>query len=423
MEAFLSARLIDVEGHPNDPQVSISQTGELMLQLNRVDREMWLQQPMSIGMTVDIALDPQSIDEPLLFQQEKGAWFQSTVRITLLGNAEETLITEVHQYAELGRFFVDLSPLQQTAPSRAVIQPPYPQHMLLAFYYPWFPDYGWSDTTLASDRPLVPISSLDPEAVAWQIEQARSAGIDGFIMSYNSDWSDDRLRILLACAQQQDFKVSLYLETLDSGGPVWPPGTLEDWIARAHGLFSDHPAFLKNNGEPVMFIFSSAATSAETWRSIFGSLHRRGVEFLYVGMGYDLALLDTFDGFHEYGLWQSEHLADVYIATGKAVDYYGALSASNQDGPKIWVATVSPGFDSTPYDGGSHTFSVDRNEGNYYRSTFQAALVSDPDWIVITSWNEYGENTHIEPSIRDGFTMLNITREYAERWEANRSIP
>ena len=47
----------------------------------------------------------------------------------------------------------------------------------------------------------------------------------------------------------------------------------------------------------------------------------------------------------------------------------------------------------------------------------EAALQSDPDWIFITTWNEWWEHTHIEPSEQFGDQYLQITREFADRWK------
>lgn len=44
-------------------------------------------------------------------------------------------------------------------------------------------------------------------------------------------------------------------------------------------------------------------------------------------------------------------------------------------------------------------------------------LASDPDWILIATWNEWWETTHIEPSQAFGDLYLGLTREYAVRWK------
>ena len=84
---------------------------------------------------------------------------------------------------------------------------------------------------------------------------------------------------------------------------------------------------------------------------------------------------------------------------------------------KIWVATVQPGYDDTLMrDPG---YVLGREDGALYRSTFDAALGSDPQWVFITSWNEWWEHTHIEPSVNFGHQYLQITGGYAGRWEGH----
>ncbi len=47
----------------------------------------------------------------------------------------------------------------------------------------------------------------------------------------------------------------------------------------------------------------------------------------------------------------------------------------------------------------------------------EAALHSDPDWIFITTWNDWWEHTHSEPSEQFGDECLHITREFGHRWK------
>jgi hypothetical protein len=269
-----------------------------------------------------------------------------------------------------------------------------------------------------SDQPMIHINSMDAEDVAWQIDQAMSAGIDGFIMSYNSDWSDDRARLLLDVAEEKGFRISFLLETLNSGGPAWEPEILEAWIARADTVFADSPAFLRVDGKPVMFIYSSGALPLETWEESFSRLEERGVDFFYIGMGYDLANLVVFEGVFDYAVQSYPNLYDLYQNTSRSIRNYQLLAPPGTGITPIWVATISPGFDSTPYRLAiPHDFSVPRGTGEYYLQSMEAALASDPDWVVITSWNEYGENTHIEPSQRDGSTFLDLTRSFVDEWK------
>ena len=96
---------------------------------------------------------------------------------------------------------------------------------------------------------------------------------------------------------------------------------------------------------------------------------------------------------------------------------------------KLWVATANPGWNDTAgynkpqcptYRAGDITpFVVDRRDGARYVETFEAAIASQPDWVLITSFNEWGEGTQVEPSAcyGDPNLYLNLTRELAARFE------
>jgi hypothetical protein len=41
-------------------------------------------------------------------------------------------------------------------------------------------------------------------------------------------------------------------------------------------------------------------------------------------------------------------------------------------------------------------------------------MAAQPDWILVTSWNEFWENTHIEPSVFYGRRYQSRTRTWSE---------
>jgi hypothetical protein len=78
-------------------------------------------------------------------------------------------------------------------------------------------------------------------------------------------------------------------------------------------------------------------------------------------------------------------------------------------GRRIATATVMPGYDETRLGRDSRRV-VDREGGEFYDRQWQAALATNPDWVVITSWNEWAENTQIEAGQRFGETYIWRTR-------------
>jgi hypothetical protein len=91
-----------------------------------------------------------------------------------------------------------------------------------------------------------------------------------------------------------------------------------------------------------------------------------------------------------------------------------------EDGGAVRVFTVCPGYDDT------HIASPQRSQSRYritsrrgtrtYEHMQQVALGLEPspDLIVVTSFNEFHENTHIEPSLAFGDTFLSSTRSFKE---------
>ncbi len=84
------------------------------------------------------------------------------------------------------------------------------------------------------------------------------------------------------------------------------------------------------------------------------------------------------------------------------LDQMGAAVHANQG---IWIAPAAPGFDARLIEG---TRVIDRMNGETFIKELETAYGSAPDAIGIISWNEFSENTHIEPSERYGMGALEI---------------
>ena len=74
---------------------------------------------------------------------------------------------------------------------------------------------------------------------------------------------------------------------------------------------------------------------------------------------------------------------------------------------------MSPGYDDSRLDRET-TLVVGRANGGLYDAQWQAAVAAQPDWILVTSWNEFWENTHIEPSVLFGRRYQVRTRAWSE---------
>ena len=380
----------------------------------------------TVTATVDYALAATSLDQPLSCSLEKGAWNSSNLQVSVvLANGQAQTLLKVTHNGYVAVFpnavpaTVDLSPLKSISPSQG------PQFstgpLVWAIYYPWYGLDGWSWPRY-SDNPSIPYASTDPVAIARQVAQAQAAGVDGFICSWAgpTGWlGPEPMDTLLGIASQRGFKVTVYLEILDTNGKPQPASVISAWIAYLISTYGNNPAFYKFNGKPLIVVWASTSVTLDAWGSIFSSLHGQGLDASYIAMGYDTSALSLFDGLHQYAVSGIPNLAATEASVGVAVHGYPLLAATPS--PKIWAATVQPGFDNRAFAAavpGAGTPAVyDRANGALYRSTIDAALGSNPDWVIITSWNEWNENTEIEPSVFYGDLYLRLTRGIAERWK------
>jgi len=286
--------------------------------------------------------------------------------------------------------------------------------MVWAFYYPWYRMSDWSSSILM-DHPLQAYDSAARRTIEQHIAQAQGAGIDGFISSWWGPYSDtDRnLKTVLDVAEEAGFYVCVYFETLAEEGPL-PEEEIFEWLEYLISTYRAHPAYMKVEGKPLVVVWVSGTVPLDSWQRIFTDLRAEGYDAVYLAMGYDSSSLEVFDGYHEYGIFGFPDLGATMAGAGRTARHYSLLDPLHSH--KIWAATVQPGYDDRTIPG-REGFYQERENGAFYRHTWEAALASDPDWIFITTWNEWWEHTHIEPSENFGELYLDITREYAGRWK------
>ena len=301
-----------------------------------------------------------------------------------------------------------------------------PNPLVMAFYYPWFQHPTW-DSDKLQDRPLFLYSAEQPDEVAHSLRDARAAGIDAVVVSWrgDTDWNDRRLGFILDQAQTIGLRVSILTETeLATEGPegtVKPlvADKMRAWLEKAFDRFGSHPAFLRVAGRPVVFVYVAESFSSADWQDIVASLQRGGRDLLLMADTADPSLLETFDGAFTYAP------ARIPPSDLRAFDREQTLRTATYDllaggRRRVSAATVSPGYDDTLLDRET-TMRVDRAGGSLYDASWEAALGAQPDWVLVTSWNEFWENTHVEPSVRYGHAYQASTRQWSGRFRSARS--
>lgn len=301
------------------------------------------------------------------------------------------------------------------------------ERLVLALYYPWYNLDTWSDPAL-SDRPAQLYDGSDPSAIARHVGWAREAGIDVLVSAWFGPAGDNpteaNFRKLLQSSARAGTRAALMLET-DSD--AFFPSIESQRAAISHALtvHARHPAYFRHQGKPVLFFWRpraiwlgerrggrDSAATVEAWRQLRDTLDPQRAS-VWIAEGEYVGYLDVFDGLFPYSIAWARDPAGRLARYGQAVRDYSASTGEY----KLWIATAMPGYDDTGLLERPDRFAVDRRGGEYYRETFEGAMASDPDWINISSFNEWVEGHQIEPSVTYGHLYLDLTRELVLSWK------
>jgi hypothetical protein len=236
-----------------------------------------------------------------------------------------------------------------------------------AFYYPWYPESEhWATRYMPT---LGKYDSGDPHVLGAHVAQARYAGLDALVASY---WGPDtptarRLPLLLNAAGKQGFRIAAYYEP-----ESWPTPPSQaflnqdfDWLYR----LSADPAWLRTEGKPVLFVYNTGReASCKAVGRLLAASRSRFYLNLKVFEGYR-DCRDRPDAWHQY------------------------VPADNYDQQGTDSASVSPGF-----------FKFDElvprlaRDPRRFQADLRRQVASGARWQLVTSFNEWGEGTAVEPS-------------------------
>ncbi len=309
---------------------------------------------------------------------------------------------------------------------------------VLAAYYVWYGRpgrEGWEKVNREkreiANTPQYPVhgpySSHDPTVIDSHIDLAKANGITGFAVSWWGtgeweSWVEQAFPLLLERAAKKDFKIAIYWEQA--------PGEGQFQIDRAVGELSyallrhgKSQAYLRVDGKPVIVGYNRVLHQVplESWPEIIRRTRAQAGDFVLVMDGYLETCANLFDGVHLYTFADKiPSLNPDELRVWATHHYSTAVQLARQHG-RISCVTVIPGHDITKvHQGGG--FKVERRDGQAYRILWEEAIKSKPDWVLITSWNEWYEGSEIEPSMEFGDKYAKLTGEFAPRFVASPPI-
>lgn len=243
-----------------------------------------------------------------------------------------------------------------------------------AFYYPWFPE-TWGTVPVWNPSLGRYDSTLGTFQAHIAMMQYAKCGFG--ISSWWGPTSPYSLRFddQLKAAEGTRFKWCLYYESEGYSDPQ--SNVLAQDLTYAYNRWTSHPNYLRKLGKPVIFAYAGApdgSAMCDRWKVANGG---RFYTVLKVFTGFQRALSQP-DSWHEY-------------APANGIAEFGP-----------WCVSVSPGF--------AMTGQVARlpRDPDRFRADVKTMVDADPEWQLVTTFNEWGEGTAVEPSLERGTLELDI---------------
>ncbi|HEY8725918.1 MAG TPA: hypothetical protein VIL91_04365 [Gaiellaceae bacterium] len=256
------------------------------------------------------------------------------------------------------------------------------------FFYPWYSNprhdgqyVHWGQGGHAPPADIAsaffpmrgPYSSGDPHLLGAQMRDIADSGVDEVVSSWwgRGSLEDQRLPSVMRAAKLRGLEVAVQLEPY--------PGRTIDSIAA-------DLVYIRSLRIRDVYVYRTKDFTAEEWNRVT----RQPIGLRLFGQTnlVRFAARAGFAGFYTYDIVVYDAAKfDRFCRQARAL---GILCAPS----------VGPGYDALAATGDTHV--KDRLLGVTYDSMWSAAIRAGADLVTITSYNEWGEGTQIEPAGHGG---------------------
>jgi glycoprotein endo-alpha-1,2-mannosidase len=266
------------------------------------------------------------------------------------------------------------------------------------FYYPWYGtaphDGAWQHWNQNGHHPPGNIysgfypargvySSGSRSVVEAQMAEIASAGVDEVIVSWwgRGSVEDQRLPLVMRAARDHRLRVAIHIEP---------------YAGRSVESLAGDLSYVAGLGIRDVFVYHPRDFTTDDWASLL-TTSPRSLRVFAGDEDVGFAVKGRFSGFYTYDF----------------VDYGGAkftrLCTEAHRAGLLCAPSVGPGYDGAR--AGEPPIVKPRRNGATYDALWSAAIRAHPDYVTITSYNEWGEGTQIEPAVaRRGY------RSYSGSW-------
>lgn len=250
-----------------------------------------------------------------------------------------------------------------------------------------------------------PYASGDEAILDYQCLLMKYSGIDGVMVDWYGVNSDDEVakhksntEALFKAIKRAGLKMSVVYEDRHLSGASDKVTTAREDMSYLARTFFHDDAYTKIEERPLLLNFGPMEmTSGKEWYRTFSILATKPV-FLTLNYSIDKANNGNY----------TDNAQGEFVWVDPAPNYERAKDF------KYYIAGAMPGFfDFYKLGGeGDGYKTYDREDGALFQRQLDAAKNAGLSWLQISTWNDYGEGTIIEPTLEFGYKYLVMLQQF-----------
>ena len=252
------------------------------------------------------------------------------------------------------------------------------------FFYPWYSnmrhDGGYAHWTQGGHQPPFdlasqfypargPYSSGDPGVLRRQMRDIASTGVDEVVSSWWGQGSPEDVRLPAVTLAARRFRLPVAVQ-------------LEPYPGRTVESIGADIVYLRSLCIHDVYVYRAGDFASEDWWPV--TRLPNGMRLFAQTNRVGFAARAGFAGFYTY---------DILLYDGAK---FGRLCEQAREAGILCAPSVGPGYEATAATGDTRV--KPRLDGSTYDSMWRAAEEAGADLVTITSYNEWGEGTQIEPA-------------------------
>ncbi|MGB1287541.1 MAG: endo-1,3-alpha-glucanase family glycosylhydrolase [Aggregatilineales bacterium] len=249
----------------------------------------------------------------------------------------------------------------------------------------------------------------DGNTMGGQIDEARGAGVDAFIVSWFGEGEPQTSLVVENAFGQgaaRGFNIAVSIDSFD-GNFNRSVNQLSASLNRTMTDYINRSNYLRYQGKPIIFFtFQDAAgLSSAQWQQLRNQHDpNRATWWVSEGVNGCCIYNGAMDGMWTFNLSFAANVSGLSRQQSRTA----------RAGGSIWFPTIHPGWDesviASVFNRPNPAPIQDRAGGQFLTNSYNAAVATGADAIIINSWNEFYEGSFLEPTRDTGTVALDTLR-------------